>query len=165
MISRRQLESLSQKLQDEHLSLSDLSCTIITQSEPHESVSALREELCNTFALNAIMHALLSSPDTTPIITHIARNITVRSYVQEISNLLSPSAGFHFNVAHAAPSQFTTFSGMKMASTFEEICPTVWRLFGVLLNVVSIQNEAALANSRGNYLTELTYRHKEDKPS
>ncbi|KAG9120456.1 hypothetical protein FRC07_004049 [Ceratobasidium sp. 392] len=51
-----------------------------------------------------------------------------------------------------------------MSETFEDKCPTVWQLFGVLLNVVSIQSKAVLANSRGDYLTELVYRHGEDKP-
>ncbi|QRW08206.1 hypothetical protein RhiLY_07205 [Ceratobasidium sp. AG-Ba] len=78
--------------------------------------------------------------------------------------LLSSSAGFHFNVAHTAPSQFSAFSSMKMANTFETLCPAVWKLFGVLLNVVAIQKEADLLNSQGDYLTELTYRNKADKP-
>ncbi|KAG9121026.1 hypothetical protein FRC07_003192 [Ceratobasidium sp. 392] len=164
MLSRRQLDVLTQVLQEENISLSDLFCTFIARSEPAEFTSAYHDELCSPTALNAITHALLSSPDTAPIITKIARNITVRSYARELANLLSSSAGFQFNVAHAAPSQFTEFSSMKMANTFEETCPSVWQLFGALLNVVSIRNEAVSANNRGDYLTELTYRHKEDKP-
>ncbi|KAG9074694.1 hypothetical protein FRC06_010525 [Ceratobasidium sp. 370] len=95
----------------------------------------------------------------------IARNIATRTYIHEIYGLLSPSAGFHFNVAHAAPSHFSAFSSMKMASTFEEMCPAVWKLFGALLNAVAIQNEANSANNQGNYLMELTYRNKTDKPT
>ncbi|KAG8795698.1 hypothetical protein FRC12_010935 [Ceratobasidium sp. 428] len=165
MLSRRQLDILTQTLRDEHITLSELFCSFISLSEPDESISAYHEELCSATALNAIIHALLSSPDTAPIIARIARNVAVRSYVRELGSLLSPSAGFQFNVAHAAPSQFTDFSSMKMANTFEEMCPLVWQLFGALLNVVSIRNEATSANNRGDYLTELTYRHKADKPS
>ncbi|QRV78876.1 hypothetical protein RhiJN_06891 [Ceratobasidium sp. AG-Ba] len=95
----------------------------------------------------------------------IAHNIALRTYVNELSRLLPPSAGFHFNVARARPSQFSEFSSMKMASTFEGQCPTVWRLFGALLNVVAIQQEALSANERGDYLTEIAYRDKADKPS
>ncbi|KAG8725192.1 hypothetical protein FRC09_006428 [Ceratobasidium sp. 395] len=95
----------------------------------------------------------------------IARNIALRTYACELNLLLSPSVGFHFNVAHAKPSQFSEFSSMKMARTFEELCPNVWKLFGALLNVVAIQKEATLANGRGDYLTEVTYRHQADKPS
>ncbi|QRV87441.1 hypothetical protein RhiJN_15459 [Ceratobasidium sp. AG-Ba] len=95
----------------------------------------------------------------------IAHNIALRTYVSELSHLLPASAGFHFNVAHARPSQFSEFSSMKMAGTFQDHCPTVWKLFGAILNVVAIQEEAVAASERGDYLTEIAYRDRADKPS
>jgi hypothetical protein len=121
MISRQQLDIITRILQNEHITLSDLLCGYLTQSEPSEAVIALRKEFCEAASLNTILGTLLDIPQTAPIVARIARNITVRTYVDEISKLLPASAGFHFNVAHASPSQFSAFSSMKMADTFEHM--------------------------------------------
>lgn len=169
MVSLRQLNVVSQVLQTEGITLSDLLCAYIHgiagQYELTGHAYALREELCHPNTLNKIVRTLLTTPKTSATITCIARNITVRSYILEMGKLLVPSAGFHFNVAHAAPSQFHQFSSIKMAKTFEDTCPTLWQLFGVLLNVVAVQNAAGVANNRGDYLTEITYRDGEDMPA
>ncbi|KAG8723611.1 hypothetical protein FRC09_002576 [Ceratobasidium sp. 395] len=164
MIPKAQLDAFAQALQNANVSLIDLIVAYISEPEPTEAISALQQQLRSPPTLNALVHVLLNTSQTAPIITQIAQNIAVRTYACEMHRLLSPSAGFQFNVAHAAPSQFSAFSSMKMASTFEELCPGVWKLFGALLNVVAIQKEATLANNRGDYLTELTYRNKADKP-
>ncbi|KAG8794828.1 hypothetical protein FRC12_021152 [Ceratobasidium sp. 428] len=126
-------------------------------------MSALQQQLCSPPTLNALIRTLLNTPRASPIINRIAQNIALRTYVCEFNLLLSPSVGFHFNVAHAKPSQFSDFSSMKMAHTFEELCLNVWKLFGALPNVVAIQKETTLVNGRGDYLTEITYRHQADR--
>jgi hypothetical protein len=169
MPSLRQLNFISQVLYNENIKLSDLICAYINGTiESYELTGpayALREELCQPSALNKITRALLTTPQISHTAISIARNITVRSYIREFGSLLMPSAGFHFNVAHATPSQFSQFSSVKMAQTFEELCPTLWRLFGVLLNTTAVQNAAVTANDRGDYLTEITYREGSDTPA
>jgi hypothetical protein len=169
MVSLRQLNLISQILLAENITLSDLLCAYITGTSGIYELTGhayiLCEELCRPSTLNRIVGTLLITPQTSSITTCIARNITVRSYILEIGRLLAPSAGFHFHVAHASPLQFSQFSSVKMAKAFEDTCPTLWQLFGALLNAVAMQNPAVSANNRGNYLTEIAYRDGEDMPT
>ncbi|KAB5595269.1 hypothetical protein CTheo_1347 [Ceratobasidium theobromae] len=169
MITRQKLHTISQVLWDNDVKLSELFCVYISGFVESQELTghayALQQELCSDVALNQITRTLLTTRQTKDIITKIARNIVVRSYIQELGQLLLPSAGFHANVAHAVPSQFHNFSSMKLANKFEEICPTLWKLFGVLLNGTSVHNAAIEANNRGDYLTEITYRDGDDKPN
>jgi hypothetical protein len=169
MLSLRQINLVSELLSSESISLSDLFCAYIDGTvgsfELTGNAFVLRKELCTSSMLNKIVVTLLGTPDTLNFITRIARNITTHCYIQEIGTLLAPAAGFQFNASHAASSQFESFSSIKMAKTFEELCPTLWKLFGVLLNGAAMQRASVSAKKEDNYWTEITYRHKEDMPS
>jgi hypothetical protein len=71
-----------------------------------------------------------------------------------------PAASFHFRVSHAASAQFEQFTNMKMARKIKEVCPTLWQLFGILLNGSPIRDALARAVQQGDYLTELILDHK-----
>jgi hypothetical protein len=169
MLTLRQINLVSELLSSEDISLSDLFCAYISGTLGSFELTGnsfnLRKELCTSSMLNNIIATLLNAPDTSNIITCIARNVTTHCYIREIGALLTPAAGFQFNASHAASSQFESFSSIKMAKTFEELCPTLWKLFGVLLNGAAVQHASATADKQGDYWTEITYRHKEDMPS
>lgn len=162
MLSRQQIDHISCVLQNENIRLTDLICAYIqgaTDFNPFTGYAyALEEEIYSPAALTRIVQCLVNKPKTSSTVTRIARNLTFHSCVLELNSLLSPSAGFHFNVSHATPSRFHEFSSLKMANTFENTCPTLWALFGLLLNAATFKNAAVMANKRGDYWTEITYR-------
>ncbi|KAH7335286.1 hypothetical protein B0J17DRAFT_69630 [Rhizoctonia solani] len=168
MISPQQLDTITELLLNEKIVLSELFCAYIAGPTANYDFAghtdALRKELCAGAGLNRVIGALLITPSTAPAMNTIARNITVRSYISEMNTLLSPAAGFHFNVANAKSSQFSQFSNAKMAKTFKRSCPSLWDLFGVLLNAASVKGAAMLANAEGDYLKKITYRDGDSPP-
>jgi hypothetical protein len=162
MLLRQQIDRISGVLQNENITLSDLVCAYIqgaTNLNPFTGYAyALEEEICSPAALTKIIQCLVNKPKTLPIVTRIARNLTFRLCILELNNILSPSAGFHFNVSHATPSRFHDFSSLKMANTFKNNCPTLWALFGLLLNAATVKNAAMSANKQGDCWMEITYQ-------
>ncbi|KAG9089973.1 hypothetical protein FRC07_012215, partial [Ceratobasidium sp. 392] len=51
-----------------------------------------------------------------------------------------------------------------MENTFETACPTLWALFGLLLNASAVKNAATAANKQGDYWTEATYQDISQTP-
>lgn len=169
MLSQQQIYAVSEYLCSENILLSDLFCAYIDgfvgSFQLTGNAFALRKDFCCASTLNKCIMTLLGTHDTSRSMICIARNITTHQYIQEIGKLLSPAAGFQFNASRAASSQFESFSGMKMAKSFEELCPTLWQLLGVLLNGAVMQDASAAAKQQGDYLTEITYRYNEDTPA
>lgn len=169
MLSQQQIYLVSELLSSEDISLSDLFCAYIDGSVGSFQLTGnalrLRKDLCRASTLNTIITTLLNTPATSASTACIARNVTTHQYIDKLGKLLLPAAGFQFNASRAASSQFETFSSVKMAKTFEELCPTLWQLFGVLLNGAVMKDTSVIAKRRGDYLTELTYRRGEDAPA
>ncbi|KAG8764118.1 hypothetical protein FRC12_008256 [Ceratobasidium sp. 428] len=165
MLSRETIDRISSVLQAEQIVFSDLVCAYVqgtTNFIPFTgSTYAVHAEICSTVALTKVLSCLINTPATSSTITRVARNLTLRSCVSELSDVVSPSKGFHFNVGHATPEQFHQFSSIKMAKTFENTCPTVWKLFGVLLNATTAKKLAESANKRGDYWMDITYQEVE----
>lgn len=159
MISQQQIYLVSRLLYNENISLLDLLCAYICGHVESYELSGpartLRDGLCTPAALNKLFGTLLKTLETNQTTLTLARNITVHHYIKEMGSLLTPAAGFHFRASHAASAQFEQFTNVKMAKKMEEACPTLWELFGILLNGSAMRDASSFALRQEAYLTEL----------
>jgi hypothetical protein len=169
MISSHQLSLLSQILQNENITFLDLISSVIAGPSKHtkftELLDAQRAAFCAPASLNRLFSTLLSTPDTRTTVMTLAKNATIFQCLEELSTFLLPSAGFHFNVSHSPSTQFEKFSTIKIAKTLQLGCPSLWAMFGALLNTVAMSKAARSAVKEGDYLKELVYQENNDIPN
>lgn len=168
MITQPQLHNILAVIKESGTTLLELVCTLVLSLAEFPELTILvrahREAFCHQDSLNKLFSVLVSTPDTQRTFLALARNITVHHYLEEMGSLLPFSAGFHFNASHAPAAQFDQFSSVKLAKTFHDQCPSLWRLFGLLLNAVATAQLSKKAIQRGDYLSEITYCDGQDIP-
>jgi hypothetical protein len=161
MVSWEKLDRIMEAIRNENVSILDVVCALISGSNDSQTLfgpaQAERFILCAPAGLHKMFSILLATPDTCPTMSHLARNVSTREYLDEISKLLPKSAGFHFNTSHATTAQFDEFSSIKMAKNLKETCPLLWTLFGSLLNAVSMSKASHKLTQKGDYLTNVSF--------
>ncbi|KAG9116833.1 hypothetical protein FRC07_007412 [Ceratobasidium sp. 392] len=170
MLTQRQFYLATELFVRKGISLSDL---IIAYIQPDlqcqyftSHANVLRDNLCTPQSLNSLVSGLLKFSGTEVTMRRLARNVTTHEYVNEMNKLLAPSAGFHFDSNSDATSQFEQFTTMRVGNRIHERCPTLWQLFGVLLNAGATMHAMSTSIVRqGDYLTELEFDDSELKRS
>ncbi|QRV87679.1 hypothetical protein RhiJN_15697 [Ceratobasidium sp. AG-Ba] len=112
-------------------------------------------------SLNIIALTLLGFTSTQEHFARIARNITTHHYIREMNKVIAPGAGFHFDPTTDATSQFEHFTTMKAGKKLHDYCPSLWRLFGILLNSSIMGKMSSSLVRRSDYLTELEFSDTE----
>jgi hypothetical protein len=113
MISSDQLDRILGVLQHENVTLLELVCLLI--SAPTDSPNLLGPThaqqyiFCTPTGLNQLFSTLCTAPITRLTVLRMACNVLTYQYLDEISSLMSTSAGFHFNTSHATATSLRNF--------------------------------------------------------
>ncbi len=90
----------------------------------------------------AIIEGLLQSIESTTFgfnyLNKWAQEHSSAQFRSELSVLIKPESGFHSNASNLAVAQLGEYTVEKMAMKYEGLCPSLWGLVMMLLNIKGV---------------------------